>query len=134
MIRRPPRSTRTDTLFPYTTLFRSAGLEHDQNGDATHDQVGLVWRGDAEHRVADVLVDPVADRDDGERDQDQVDDARPVGRRTLAGRVEPEHQHRGEPWVEAAVALRRYPPESGGVEIEGRKASRRSEERRVGKE
>src|SRR3546814_10201312 len=33
MIRRPPRSTRTDTLFPYTTLFRSrlsipAGPEH----------------------------------------------------------------------------------------------------------
>src|SRR3546814_1138354 len=27
MIRRPPRSTRTDTLFPYTTLFRS-GLKH----------------------------------------------------------------------------------------------------------
>src|SRR3546814_9474583 len=25
MIRRPPRSTRTDTLFPYTTLFRSSG-------------------------------------------------------------------------------------------------------------
>src|SRR3546814_9188621 len=27
MIRRPPRSTRTDTLFPYTTLFRSILLE-----------------------------------------------------------------------------------------------------------
>src|SRR3546814_4985187 len=26
MIRRPPRSTRTDTLFPYTTLFRSGGI------------------------------------------------------------------------------------------------------------
>src|SRR3546814_7129852 len=26
MIRRPPRSTRTDTLVPYTTLFRSAGV------------------------------------------------------------------------------------------------------------
>src|SRR3546814_15103433 len=26
MILRPPRSTRTDTLFPYTTLFRSAGI------------------------------------------------------------------------------------------------------------
>src|SRR3546814_1860147 len=26
MIRRPPRSTRTDTLFPYTTLFRSIGV------------------------------------------------------------------------------------------------------------
>src|SRR3546814_10337608 len=30
MIRRPPRSTRTDTLFPYTTLFRS--LLHDSDG------------------------------------------------------------------------------------------------------
>src|SRR3546814_5513650 len=28
MIRRPPRSTRTDTLFPYTTLFRSHHREH----------------------------------------------------------------------------------------------------------
>src|SRR3546814_12240349 len=27
MIRRPPRSTRTDTLFPYTTLFRSASVK-----------------------------------------------------------------------------------------------------------
>src|SRR3546814_20547839 len=32
MIRRPPRSTRTDTLFPYTTLFRSDVL----NDDALH--------------------------------------------------------------------------------------------------
>src|SRR3546814_9630690 len=35
MIRRPPRSTRTDTLFPYTTLFRSSvlrpeGVEDEQ--------------------------------------------------------------------------------------------------------
>src|SRR3546814_15660191 len=29
MIRRPPRSTRTDTLFPYTTLFRSPGTRSD---------------------------------------------------------------------------------------------------------
>src|SRR3546814_2362169 len=28
MIRRPPRSTRTDTLFPYTTLFRSQKPKH----------------------------------------------------------------------------------------------------------
>src|SRR3546814_4005393 len=27
MIRRPPRSTRTDTLFPYTTLFRSSQIQ-----------------------------------------------------------------------------------------------------------
>src|SRR3546814_6177246 len=32
MIRRPPRSTRTDTLFPYTTLFRSALLPADAKG------------------------------------------------------------------------------------------------------
>src|SRR3546814_8764243 len=32
MIRRPPRSTRTDTLFPYTTLFRL--LQQHQRGDA----------------------------------------------------------------------------------------------------
>src|SRR3546814_10776473 len=32
MIRRPPRSTRTDTLFPYTTLFRSRlGKDHLSN-------------------------------------------------------------------------------------------------------
>src|SRR3546814_7726483 len=35
MIRRPPRSTRTDTLFPYTTLFRS-GL-----GDLAFDRLHL---------------------------------------------------------------------------------------------
>src|SRR3546814_1336203 len=32
MIRRPPRSTRTDTLFPYTTLFRSVDVELDELG------------------------------------------------------------------------------------------------------
>src|SRR3546814_3314146 len=31
MIRRPPRSTRTDTLFPYTTLFRSEGARTDHS-------------------------------------------------------------------------------------------------------
>src|SRR3546814_8252662 len=30
MIRRPPRSTRTDTLFPYTTLFRSLVVDADE--------------------------------------------------------------------------------------------------------
>src|SRR3546814_1229439 len=34
MIRRPPRSNRTNTLFPYTTLFRSYTIV---NGDATYD-------------------------------------------------------------------------------------------------
>src|SRR3546814_5556558 len=34
MIRRPPRSTRTDTLFPYTTLFRSPVLRAPTSGAA----------------------------------------------------------------------------------------------------
>src|SRR6056297_420691 len=36
MIRRPPRSTRTDTLFPYTTLFRSTEPELYPGGDHFH--------------------------------------------------------------------------------------------------
>src|SRR3546814_4646272 len=32
MIRRPPRSTRTDTLFPYTTLFRSRAIPRPECG------------------------------------------------------------------------------------------------------
>src|SRR3546814_10910187 len=38
MIRRPPRSTRTDTLFPYTTLFQYADDEEGR-ADRAHDQI-----------------------------------------------------------------------------------------------
>src|SRR3546814_3671333 len=42
MIRRPPRSTRTDTLFPYTTLFRSLGPGGDDLVvDGDDDRLGL---------------------------------------------------------------------------------------------
>src|SRR3546814_2149822 len=66
MIRRPPRSTRTDTLFPYTTLFRSvadgapeAGTVPDGfgpvaiircNGMATEEDEAGVWSGVAIER------------------------------------------------------------------------------------
>src|SRR3546814_18322910 len=41
MIRRPPRSTRTDTLFPYTTLFRSIGRRAGgASGDEEDDERG----------------------------------------------------------------------------------------------
>src|SRR3546814_12431647 len=39
MIRRPPRSTRTDTLFPYTTLFRSTEAKEQAARDAGADHV-----------------------------------------------------------------------------------------------
>src|SRR3546814_17259862 len=38
MIRRPPRSTRTDTLFPYTTLFRSV---HPGSGRSTRPEARI---------------------------------------------------------------------------------------------
>src|SRR3546814_4000953 len=46
MIRRPPRSTRTDTLFPYTTLFRSGrrvetGVCQDNAPRDRHDRYGF---------------------------------------------------------------------------------------------
>src|SRR3546814_1018341 len=47
MIRRPPRATRTDTLFPYTTLFRSGGFEAAidlRSGDKIADDVSEVLR------------------------------------------------------------------------------------------
>src|SRR3546814_14772470 len=64
MIRRPPRSTRTDTLFPYTTLFRSPVLRrimavrHDVDRARPHPlpDVAVAMEGrrqlveDAEHR------------------------------------------------------------------------------------
>src|SRR3546814_13222922 len=55
MIRRPPRSTRTDTLFPYTTLFRSLEtLERDPGGnrfDATFQHPRPLCRRSEEHRL-----------------------------------------------------------------------------------
>src|SRR3546814_6298660 len=46
MIRRPPRSTRTDTLFPYTTLFRSRIIKQD-----------LAERADRGQRRAQLVAD-----------------------------------------------------------------------------
>src|SRR3546814_16270371 len=43
MIRRPPRSTRTDTLFPYTTLFRSrqsSAIDADRQPGPRHERTG----------------------------------------------------------------------------------------------
>src|SRR3546814_442444 len=52
MIRRPPRSTRPDTLFPYTTLFRSDRGQPDllQEGQRRDQRLELV----AQHRAADL--------------------------------------------------------------------------------
>src|SRR3546814_7917810 len=56
MIRRPPRSTLTDTLFPYTTLFRPPGVAARQvGGGAEHQREAE----SPEHRTGDAEVDEV---------------------------------------------------------------------------
>src|SRR3546814_265520 len=63
MLRRPPRTTRTDTLFPYTTLFRS-GIAFDGDGDrigAIDGEGRVVW-GD---QLLAILAEPVLKREPG---------------------------------------------------------------------
>src|SRR3546814_2664548 len=55
MIRRPPRSTRTDTLFPYTTLFRS----HQISGNLVQPLKGMPDFGKADAAVVVGVDDPV---------------------------------------------------------------------------
>src|SRR3546814_12374038 len=68
MIRRPPRSTRTDTRFPYTTLFRSARAEGLSEADRQryaaamtllqdgHPERGLALAKQGSHPLADKIV------------------------------------------------------------------------------
>src|SRR3546814_1094875 len=62
MIRRPPRSTRTDTLVPYTTLFRSKrcpGLEPLDDTDQFFD-MGCLEPGERGEKRADPVAEPGA--------------------------------------------------------------------------
>src|SRR3546814_10361810 len=63
MLRRPPRSTRTDTLFPDTTLFRSDGLALNQRGFECLDAKTVKRRGAVQHDrvLANDFVEDVQD-------------------------------------------------------------------------
>src|SRR3546814_8711872 len=54
MIRRPPRSTRTDTLFPYTTLFRSRGGWRKWRHDLVAAGKTTVARGRSEEHTSEL--------------------------------------------------------------------------------
>src|SRR3546814_1044827 len=56
MIRRPPRSTRTDTLFPYTTLFRSQGGVGRDDATVAARTIGKIWRDQQGPLAADLHV------------------------------------------------------------------------------
>src|SRR3546814_12410753 len=65
MLRRPPRSTRTDTLFPYTTPFRSIGeavRQHRHHDEPRRDEIG-------EGNPDDLAPRPA--QRDGENDKEQ---------------------------------------------------------------
>src|SRR3546814_18663946 len=115
MIRRPPRSTRTDTLFPYTTLFRSVDVEFQREIrlvlQASAALVGDV-RGKPKRRV-DILWQRAGEADGGQPVVVLVVVVDP-GRQALAiGGVERRGEHRRA--------------------RDGRRAAQRSGERRVGK-
>src|SRR3546814_15272588 len=89
MIRRPPGSTRTDTLFPYPTLFRSANDEQDRRrnpdcrigwdeaggtGGARHQQ-----HGEDERALAAVEVTEMPEHDAADGPHDEAD---AIGRET----------------------------------------------------
>src|SRR3546814_10693233 len=57
MIRRPPRSTRTDTLFPYTTLFRSSPATVAHAPGVMASQPGAAEDIDLEELVPERIVD-----------------------------------------------------------------------------
>src|SRR3546814_17334672 len=118
MIRRPPRSTRTDTLFPYTTLFRSCGsLRASLRAnayDAHHSGV---------HMVEKVAVErPIAERVGGEiegRDPARLDQHRMLARRAIAlARHQPDKIDR-----KSVVQGKRV---SGSVDLGGRRISKKN--------
>src|SRR3546814_13762822 len=115
MIRRPPRSTRTDTLFPYTTLFRSAADE-EPPAASRRPHLELPRRG--EHRAIDlrsvrIFVEPDAILDTI------------IGRRATGD--QPPSGPAGGRQITAQLA-------DAGFAIPGRRVERRSEERRGGRE
>src|SRR3546814_17172535 len=57
MIRRPPRSTRTDTLFPYTTLFRS-----HERCDALNTALSLIESAGLMQRVLEMTGEYISNR------------------------------------------------------------------------
>src|SRR3546814_16427442 len=65
MLRRPPRSTRTDTLFPYTTLFRSAraGAPPSASLDALRALPAAALVAAGEVRTPGAMTGPILDGD-----------------------------------------------------------------------
>src|SRR3546814_4412534 len=92
MIRRPPGSTRTDTLFPYTTLFRSCGSVHPV-GDAR--AVGKFLAQPRDRQAFGLRPEPVAI---GAHAQQRVGSLHQPGARRLACTQRREQARQAEPF------------------------------------
>src|SRR3546814_13919263 len=104
MIRRPPRSTRTDTLFPYTTLFRSKEIYGDHYTD------------DIESRDGAQIIELA----------ENVATGVPMGTPVFDGAREGD--------VSTMLAMAGLDTSGQSDLYDGRTGEKRSEERRVGKE
>src|SRR3546814_1631311 len=63
MLRRPPRSTRTDTLFPYPTLFRSGPVRGEADDHLHRHALGADRGGGSAPAAHDLVVQKNLDRD-----------------------------------------------------------------------
>src|SRR3546814_4701340 len=82
MIRRPPRSTRTDTLFPYTTLFRSAVAEAAQEFALDERQVAAL--NDLRQRLAERRESRRGERDSFQRSEEHTSELQSLMRISYA--------------------------------------------------
>src|SRR3546814_8935718 len=122
MIRRPPRSTRTDTLFPYTTLFRSSSASPSARG---FDR-GKVEIARDEHADARSLADAERRRDlrcrrryfatrKGARQGDDHRIPRRPGCKIAADQHRTLQDRSGEAFAEMAVDLGAHAADADGI-------------------
>src|SRR3546814_988704 len=81
MIRRPPRSTRTDTLFPYTTLFLSGGAGHGEIGERLAALVALLVRVVV---APDLEIEPLRERVHHRRSEEHTSELQSLMRLSYA--------------------------------------------------
>src|SRR3546814_8314709 len=115
MIRRPPRSTRTDTLLPYTTLFRS---RDGADGDGKREEARQHERRRPQSDPGIEGVEPVAHHPPGDRPRDEVGDDHRLGE--LPGEKAHDVARAGAHHLADADLLR---PALGGERREAEKAA-----------
>src|SRR3546814_10751911 len=91
MIRRPPRSTRTDTLFPYTTLFRSREPakvhpedDQEQDGEPEQRHAGAADRHDPDHVIGQAVAPRAGEGAQANRSEEHTSELQSLMRTSYA--------------------------------------------------